>query len=99
MRSITVILFASILAVAARAQEFNCKVSVIAPQPRNSFVFKSTLIAGTWNLCTTAQPENGVCPDLPGNLSRGNYTVSATVKTLDGQVRAAQTFFITVYGN
>lgn len=35
MRSITVILFASILTVAARAQEFNCKVSVIAPQIAN----------------------------------------------------------------
>lgn len=35
MRSITAILFASILGVAARAQEFNCKVSVIAPQIAN----------------------------------------------------------------
>ncbi len=35
MRSITAILFASILTVATRAQEFNCKVSVIAPQIAN----------------------------------------------------------------
>lgn len=35
MRSITAILFASVLALAVRAQEFNCKVSVIAPQIAN----------------------------------------------------------------